>query len=76
MILFPKDSKKGDKLLVTLSTKYKVNATFIATDGYSSKDFQVSEMERNNQYSIRFPYRVYLTFVSTDSEPADFEFKT
>jgi hypothetical protein len=46
----------------------------MVTKKYSSNDYQKAEMVIGSDYSIGFPYRIYLTFIATGSklEPGDF----
>lgn len=76
MILFPGKSAPKDKLQVSLINQFKTKSLFMTTKSYNSNDFQKAEMKIGYDFSIGYPYRVYLTFLATgsDTEPGDFEF--
>jgi hypothetical protein len=48
----------------------------MVTKSFNSNEFQKKEMDIGYDYSIGYPYRIYLTFLATggETEPGDFEF--
>jgi len=75
-IEFPRRAQKGDRIVVTLQAAYLVDSKFMATTSYSSNKYLNTVMEPGQTFSIKYPYRIYLSFVSTApiEEYSDFRF--
>jgi hypothetical protein len=61
--------------MVTLKSQFRAKSYYMVTKLYDSNKYQKAEMQIGYDYSIGFPYRVYLTFIATGvniDEPGDF----
>jgi hypothetical protein len=67
-INFPENSGDKDRLQVSLESKYKADVMFIASTSFAAKDRQSASMYISANMSIGYPYKVYLTAVSTGQE--------
>jgi len=71
LINFPDGAEDGDKLQVSLESAYRADVTFIAGTSFADQDRQSAEMYINANMSIGYPYKVYLTAVSSGEEAAE-----
>ena len=61
--------------MVTLDSSFRTNGYFMVTKSFNSNDYQKADMEVGTDYSIGFPYRVYLSFVATGNSTENSDFK-
>lgn len=50
--------------MVTLKSEFRTKSYYMVTKSFDSNDYQQAVMKVGYDYSIGFPYRIYLTFIA------------
>ena len=71
-IVFPIEAEENDKLAITLQSSQDVSIYFIASYRYGTNQYLYKEMKKGLELSIKYPYKVYITVVSTGVDATNY----